>query len=154
MCSILVILFLHKKMIPEHKTLKSLLPDDLCYLFDMLCLFPKKVDDSQWVCEELSVIFNFIPDEVYGELATCLEYFINWVIESESSGRQSKPSVRQSKPSVLEQLHVIPLIHVFRKKIVFSDSIPWEDDNIKLHVIKHILSLQQNKRYNTGYLAQ
>ena len=147
MCSILVILCLFRRMIPDHAKLNSFDLEFLCILFEMLRLVPHEVN-SQWKCEELDVIFTFIGDTAYGEVATCLGDFTNLVIER----------CKLSKP---EWLHIIPLIHIFQKKVkpferaaTKSDSIQWQDNCIKLHLAKRTSSEQREKRYTICYYNQ
>lgn len=140
MYSVLVILCLLKRMIPEHCRLEALPLEELCSVFDMLCLAPHRVG-SQWKSENLDVLLSSIPETAYGELATCLETFTNLVIE-------------RCRLRRLQWLYVLPLIHIFQKKIKpfenpatkFGD-IQWVDHKIYLHRVRYGSSSSDDTRY-------
>ena len=106
-------------------------------MFGMLRFVPHQLD-TQWKSEDLEVLLNFVPEGAYDQIATCLEEFTNFVIKE-----------RQLREP--QWLYVLPLIHIFRKKIKPFDkpattNIQWEDNNIKLSLAKCTSSVRGNTR--------
>ena len=138
MCSVLIILMLLSKVIQDqHFKLEMFHLEELCSMFGMLCLAPHQLD-TQWKSEDLDILLNFVPEVAYDEIATCLEEFINSVIEE-----------RQLRGP--QWLYVLPLIHIFRKKIKpfekpATTDIQWDDNKIKLSLAKCTSSVRDDTR--------
>ena len=122
----------------RHFKPEMFLLEELCSMFGLLCLAPYQLDTQQWKSEDLDVLLNFVPEAAYDENATCLEEFTNFVIKE-----------RQLRGP--QWLYVLPLIHIFRKKInpfekPATTDIQWEDNKIKLSLAKYKSSVRDDTR--------
>lgn len=118
MCSVLVIMDILFK-ISDRVTHNSISSDDIALLFSMLHLRPENVNQN--IPPDLNFIMAFIPDQCYPGVAKVLVHFTT--------------ILQQAK---LEWIYVIPLIHIFEKKVlpcakpeVKSDLIKWTDVHFK-----------------------
>lgn len=98
---------------------------DISMLFFMLCLKPN-IEHSSPEFEDLQLLRKFIPADYWKEIAKILVHFIN-----------------ESSPTDQEWLCVIPLVHIFARKVepfatpaFLQKQIKWTDPSINLGLIK------------------
>ncbi len=124
MCSVLAILYIFNGI----KCNKAAFHDDIMNIFPMLSMKPKQVAPKKWTLEELIILKQFIPDELYSEMVACLVSLVN-------------KAIKRKHLLQPQWLLVVPLIHILKEKIKTCDSLDenqlvevsrWDDEDIEL----------------------
>ena len=124
MGAVLLIINLLHKISAQLMTADRLNCNQLVSLFSMLCLNPNL---SHSKSEDLQFLLSFIPTECYKPISDALIYFTNnYLLDLK-----------------IEWLYVIPLIHIFKKRVhpfenpVYDKKyIKWTDEDINLYLLK------------------
>ena len=130
MCSVLVILRLLQKVIPQDTPIHTFLDyyklhtNWIVRCFSMMLMEPEEIKPNQWVIKELDVLMKFVHSKSYSEVSNCLVTMVNYVIKDKHLLQ-------------CQWLYVLPLIHIFRLRIKPFENrnlsnIQWDDEDVKL----------------------
>ena len=123
MCSALFLLYLLHAIAENVKVIPG---EYVSMIFSMLLLRPST--EQQPKCEDLQVLNTLIPARYQEGIATVLENFVNFIF-----------SIREICKDCNQWLHVIPLIHIFKRKNLqpLYGQLHWlGDDRIDWPVLK------------------
>lgn len=140
MGAVLIILTLINELKVHLKDNEVLYFTEVVAIFSMLCLKPS-VHLPTPKSGDLQFLLSYIPDNNQLSIANMLIYLTN------SHLRNPKHL------KIIKWLNVIPLIHIFKKKVTPFDTpgrdINWIDEDIKLHFLKGYSAL----RYSVVHVA-